>query len=143
MLRFIGSLPNVQIVLSGMSTMEQLQDNIRTFAPFKALTDAERTVLRQAAEVSRWRRTGSSLCTACRYCMPCPVGVQIPDVFRHYNRYKEDGDTVKFRRNYLALESGGRASACVNCKICLKKCPQKIDIPRHMKEIVDEFKKLS
>ncbi len=142
MLRFIGSLPNVQIVLSGMSTMDQLEDNIKTFAPFKALTDEERTVLRQAAEVSRWRRSGSSLCTTCRYCMPCPVGVQIPDVFRSYNRYKEDGDKAKFVSNYQAISAKGRASACVNCGVCLKKCPQKINIPQHMKEIAAEFKTL-
>ena len=142
MLRFIGSLPNVQIVLSGMSTMDQLEDNIKTFAPFKALTDEERTVLRQAAEVSRWRRTGSSRCTTCRYCMPCPVGVQIPEVFRSYNRYKEDGDKDKFVRNYQAIAAKGRASACVNCGVCLKKCPQKINIPQHMKEIAAEFKTL-
>ena len=142
MLRFIGSLPNVQIVLSGMSTMDQLEDNIKTFAPFKALTDEERTVLRQAAEVSRWRRSGSSLCTTCRYCMPCPVGVQIPDVFRSYNRYKEDGDKTKFVSSYQAISAKGRASACVNCGVCLKKCPQKINIPQHMKEIAAEFKTL-
>ena len=142
MLRFIGSLPNVQIVLSGMSSMDQLEDNIRTFAPFNVLTDEERTVLRQAAEVSRWRRTGSSLCTTCRYCMPCPVGVQIPDVFRSYNRYKEDGDKTKFVSNYQAISAKGRASACVNCGVCLKKCPQKINIPQHMKEIAAEFKTL-
>ncbi len=142
MLRFIGSLPNVQIVLSGMSTMDQLEDNIKTFAPFKALTDEERTVLRQAAEVSRWRRSGSSLCTTCRYCMPCPVGVQIPDVFRCYNRYKEDGDQAKFVKTYQAISVKGRASACVNCGVCLKKCPQKINIPQHMKEIAAEFKTL-
>ena len=74
--------------------------------------------------------------------MPCPAGVQIPDVFRHYNRYKEDGDRAKFVKNYQALAPKGRASACVDCKVCLKKCPQKINIPRHLKEIADEFKTL-
>ncbi|MBQ6352183.1 MAG: aldo/keto reductase, partial [Lentisphaeria bacterium] len=97
MLRFIGSLPNVQVVLSGMSTMEQLEDNIRTFAGFRPLTDGERDTLREAARVSNWRHSGTSRCTACRYCMPCPAGVNIPEVFRRYNRFLESGDRERFR----------------------------------------------
>ena len=135
MFRFIGSLPNVQVVLSGMSTMEQLEDNIRTFAGFKALSDAERDTLREAARVSNWQKTGTSRCTACRYCMPCPAGVNIPEVFRCYNRFKEDGDAAKFRERYRKLPEGSRADACVNCGVCLKKCPQQIAIPTHMSEI--------
>ena len=139
MFRFIGSLPNVQVVLSGMSTMEQLEDNIRTFTDFRPLTDEERSVLRQAAEASNWKRTGSSKCTGCRYCMPCPAGVMIPDVFRAYNRYREGGDRSRFATEYAALPAKGRADACVDCKACLSKCPQKIEIPRHLREIVAEL----
>ena len=135
MFRFIGSLPNVQVILSGMSTMDQLEDNIRTFADFRPLSDGERDTLREAARVSNWRRTGTSRCTTCRYCMPCPVGVNIPEVFRCYNRFKEDGDTEKFHRDYRKLPAGSRADSCVNCGVCLKKCPQKIEIPTFMKEI--------
>lgn len=142
MFRFIGSLPNVQVVLSGMSTMEQLEDNIRTFTNFKPLTDAERDVLRQAARASNWKRTGTSNCTTCRYCLPCPGGVLIPDIFKHYNRYKENGDIERFRKDYQALPEHARAAACVDCKVCLKKCPQKIEIPTHLKRIAAEVKTL-
>ena len=118
-----------------MSTMEQLEDNIRTFAGFRALSDAERDTLREAARVSNWQRTGTSRCTACRYCMPCPAGVNIPEVFRCYNRFKEDGDAEKFRERYRMLPEGSRADACVNCGVCRGKCPQQIAIPEHMREI--------
>ena len=115
--------------------MEQLEDNIRTFAGFRMLSEAERDTLREAARVSNWRRTGTSRCTACRYCMPCPAGVNIPEVFRCYNRFREDGDAEKFRERYRELPAGTRADACVNCGVCLKKCPQQIAIPTHMREI--------
>jgi hypothetical protein len=139
-LRFIASLPNVQIVLSGMSTMDQLEDNIATFADFKPLSDAERETLRRAIAAAGWRRSGTANCTACRYCLPCPAGLSIPGIFKIYNSYREDGDREKFRRAVAALPEGTRPGDCVNCGACLKKCPQKIAIPDHMKEITRELK---
>ena len=135
--RYVGSLPNVLCVLSGMTKMEHLEENIRTFADFKPLTDAERRTLETA--LAAYRTAGVIPCTACRYCVPCPAGVEIPRIFGLYNEYKMSGDYRKFRMVYDGLEEDERASACVECGACLKKCPQKINIPAELKKINAEI----
>lgn len=127
--RYVGSLPNVICALSGMTYLEHLEDNIKTFADFKPLSNSERKVIRAA--LLTYQKTGAIYCTDCRYCMPCPAGVNIPAVFELYNQGKLNGKKADFSK--LALEE--RASACVECGICRKKCPQHLDIPALMKEI--------
>ena len=78
-------------------------------------------------------------CTACKYCMPCPVGVEIPKIFGLYNQYKISGNKWLFSNNYNAIPEDSRADACVNCGKCLKQCPQKIKIPAELKKIAKEF----
>lgn len=135
--RYAASLPNVLCVLSGMSLPEHMEDNIKTFSPLKPLTDNERKTLDTALKA--YRKRLAVPCTACRYCMPCPVGVEIPKIFGIYNQYKISGNKWLFKNNYKAIPEDSRASECVNCKRCVKHCPQKIDIPEELKKIAKEF----
>ena len=137
-LRYVASLPNVLCVLSGMSLPEHMEDNIKTFSPLAPLTAVERETLDLA--VKEYRKHLAVPCTACRYCMPCPVGVEIPKIFGLYNQYKISGNKWVFSNNYHVIPEDSRASACVNCGACKKHCPQKIDIPAFMKQIAEEFK---
>ena len=136
-LRYVASLPNVLCVLSGMSLPEHMEDNLRTFSPLKPLTEVERKTLAQA--LLAYRKHLAVPCTACRYCMPCPVGVEIPKIFGLYNQYKISGNKWLFSNNYKAIAEDARASACVNCGRCVKHCPQKINIPRELAKISAEF----
>lgn len=136
-MRYAASLPNVLCVLSGMTLPEHLEDNIKTFSDFKPLDDADREVVRKALEASR--KNAAVPCTDCRYCMPCPAGVDIPRIFGLYNQAKAAGNVSQFKRNYMQMPEDERASACVECGACLKKCPQKIQIPAQLKKIESEF----
>lgn len=138
--RYAASLPNVLTILSGMSLPEHLEDNIRTFAPLKPLTDPERKVLSEAVKV--YRKKLAVPCTACRYCMPCPVGVEIPRIFGLYNQYRISGNRWLFKNNYNAIPEDSRANECVNCGKCVKHCPQHIKIPRELRKIAREVKAL-
>lgn len=131
--RYAASLPNVLCVLSGMTLTEHLEDNIRTFTDFKPLTEAERKVI--DAALAAYRKSGAVPCTECRYCMPCPAGVNIPRVFGLYNQAKTSGNTAHFRLVYDKMSDEEKASGCVNCGVCLKKCPQHIRIPDELKKI--------
>ena len=137
-LRYAASLPNVQVVLSGMSAMEHVEDNIRTFAPFKPLTDAERAVIAEA--LATYRKSGAIPCTACRYCSPCPAGVDIPRNLALLNLLKSGQPRFQAKLVYDAMSEDERASSCVECGACLKKCPQQINIPNFMQQLAEEFK---
>ena len=139
--RYVGSLPNVICILSGMTLMEHLEDNIKTFTNFKPLTDAERKVLAEALAV--YQKTHLVPCTDCKYCMPCPAGVNIPRNFKVYNQFRMSNRADRFMGEYNGLPEDQRAAECVNCGACLKKCPQKINIPAELKKIAAEAKKNS
>ena len=147
--RFCGSFPNVQVALSGMTYREHLEDNLKTFLNFKPLTDSEFALLQQIAdEQASFPLTG---CTGCQYCMPCPYGINIPGIFRFYDKSIVDGTYVKGpeqehyereRRRYLAaydkaVETIRQADHCINCGQCVKHCPQHISIPRELRRIDD------
>ena len=137
-LRYVASLPNVQVVLSGMSAPDQMADNLKTFTPFQPLSDTERATI--AAALAAYRKSGAVPCTACRYCAPCPVGVDIPRNLALHNQVKGGLPLFHAKLVYDAMSEDQRASACVGCGACLKKCPQKIAIPTFMKQIAEEFK---
>lgn len=132
-IRFAASLPNVLTVLSGMSTPEQVEDNLKTLTDFRPLSDAERAVLAEA--ISAFRASGTVPCTGCRYCMDCPAGVDIPRVFAVYNQFCLDRDKMFYGVNYQSLRESQRANRCAACGQCVAACPQKIDIPGFMRKI--------
>ncbi len=134
--RFAASLPGVMTVLSGMTTMEQVEDNIKTIANFNPLTDNEREIIAQATTI--YNKSGAIPCTGCRYCMECPSGVDIPRIFNIYNHYRKNNDLrIVFDGNYCTLNEGEKAHNCVSCGLCSPKCPQFIDIPARLSEIAE------
>ena len=148
--RFAGSLPEVLTVLSGMTYMEHLQDNIITYSSFKPLTDDDKVMLEETAEMILKYPTVP--CTGCNYCMPCPYGLDIPGIFAHYNRCLNEGNVPKSSQdeNYSkarniflvgydrSVPRLRQANHCVGCSKCVEHCPQSIKIPKEM-ERIDQF----
>ena len=134
---FIASLPNVLTILSGMTYMEHVEENLKTFSPIEPLGEDGKELLVKVKEFMK--EEGKIPCTTCRYCTPCPVGVAIPDIFKMYNNYRSSLVKWMSQREYFQLEKGSRADACVECGACLKKCPQKINIPEELKRVHKEF----
>ena len=132
-IRYAASLPNVLTVLSGMSTPEQIADNVATMTGFEPLTDADRAVIEKAVAVFREKKTIP--CTACRYCMDCPFGVEIPKMFRLYNDYALHKDERRYWKAYHDQPESEWADKCKACGACMEQCPQHIRIPDRMAEI--------
>lgn len=140
-LRYAASLPNVLCVLSGMSLPEHVEDNIKTFTPFVPLTDKERETLQLA--LTAYQEKLAVPCTACRYCLPCPTGVEIPFIFGQFNQYKGTGRKGAFLRNYGSLGEEADATACIQCEKCVEKCPQHIKIPVELEKIAKAVAELT
>ncbi|MGI6535831.1 MAG: aldo/keto reductase [Eggerthellaceae bacterium] len=131
-LRWVKGLDNVAVVLSGMSTLDQMRDNAATFcAP--ALTQAESDTLMHAC--GALADTMAVPCTACRYCCDsCPKHIDIPALMEAYNRYKAPGGA--FDAAEIAHYPAGRGPAdCIQCGACTKHCPQEIDVPAVLSEL--------
>lgn len=131
-LRYAGSLPGILTVLSGMTTFEQVEDNVKTMMDFKPLETDEYETLQMAK--SLYLKLTTVPCTGCRYCMDCPSGVDIPKLFSIYNDYKISGYGSGFKSTYKALGSAG-ADSCIGCGKCMEHCPQSIKIPELMEQI--------
>jgi len=138
-MRYAGELPGVLTVLSGMSTLEQVKDNVANYTNFAPLTSSEHEVIRRAVEA--YRKNSAIPCTACGYCMPCPVGVDIPESLGLYNLFKNGGDEDQFKIEYVHIGEGSQPEDCTSCGACLTLCPQHIDIPGWMDEIAQIYKK--
>ncbi len=139
-LRWVGSLPNVKVILSGMSTMEQVEDNLKTFSPFRPLSDGEAKTIDDIVALIRGRVKNG--CTACRYCMPCPAGVDIPGNFRVWNTYHmyQNYNMVKNSwENGLGEEK--QAKNCIRCGKCEKACPQKLQIREDLEKVQADLEK--
>ncbi len=134
-LRFAAQLEHVKVVLSGMSSLEQLKENIGVFsAPDLRLTPGENDAVNQV--VQAMGQAGTVPCTGCRYCMDCPFGVDIPWMFEIYNTYKLVGGLTTAHRKYTEMTPASyRAGACTACGACVSACPQGIEIPAMMTEI--------
>ena len=136
--RWLQGFDNITMVLSGMSNMAQMADNIKTFDHLNPLSDAERDILMEAAE----RMKNAIPCTACRYCCDgCPMGLDIPMLLKLYNE-------AKFSPNFNigmrveALPEDKRPAACVGCGQCARVCPQNIDIPAALADLNEVLKKI-
>lgn len=149
--RFAGTPDGVLTVLSGMTYMEHLKDNLCTYSPLKPLTKEEQDFLLEIAEDIYNLKTIP--CNECNYCMPCPYGINIPAVLSHYNRCIKEGnmpnkgkqhpDYRRARRAFLigydrSVPKLRQASHCIGCGKCVEHCPQGIDIPKEMHRI-DKF----
>ena len=136
-LRWAASLPNVMTVLSGMSTLEQVEDNLATFNAFRPLDEGERAVVEQAAAV--YRRRVRSGCTGCRYCMPCPAGVDIPRNFTLWNEYGIYGSEKQTASRWRDLEEERKGKNCLSCGQCEEACPQHLSIREDLKRLQTEL----
>lgn len=131
--RWAAGLPNVLTVLSGMSNFEQVEDNIQTVKNFTPITAEEQEKIDKALKI--YKDANTVPCTACRYCMDCPFGVDIPGVFQIYNEFKLGNNDFMFGYQYDHLGKEHQASACTACGACVPECPQAIPIPERMAEI--------
>lgn len=145
--RFAGSFPGVHTVLSGMTEMEHLKDNLRSLAPLKPLTDDDFAFLERIA--TKMVTMDTIPCNDCKYCMPCPYGIDIPSILQHYNKCVNDDhlpqdvgdpDYREARRAFLvgydrSVPKLRQASHCIGCGQCAPHCPQRIDIPAELHRI--------
>ena len=152
--RWVGSYPNVLTTLSGMNRMEHLVENVETFSPLEACTEAENRLLANIADQMSGFPTIP--CTTCEYCMPCPYGVDIPGNFAYYNEAvnshvlplpdKTAADFAERKQQFVdgyqkALgDQKAWAYQCQDCEECLSKCPQQIRIPNQMARIVETLR---
>lgn len=140
-IRFAASLEHVKIVLSGMSNLEQLADNMSYMEKLEPLTDAEQKMIEQAAAMIR---EGAEIaCTSCRYCVEgCPRKIAIPEYFALLNadnlEINRGSNTQKIYYDHFAL-AHGKASDCIECKKCEKSCPQHLPITQYLKQVAKRF----
>ena len=133
-LRWVGSHPNVKVILSGMSTMDQVEDNLKTFQDFRPLSEAEDKEIESI--VTELRSRVQNGCTGCRYCMPCPAGVNIPGNFKVWNDYHmyRTYDHVKWSWE-KELKEEEKAKNCIKCGKCETLCPQKLSIRDNLVQV--------
>ncbi len=133
-LRYVGSLPGVMTILSGMSNDEQMEDNIRTFTNFEPMNDEEFRIIDEVTdEILSMPQIG---CTSCKYCVDgCPMSISIPDVFRTVNTLRRYPDDWRSKNYYSGLIGrSGKASDCIECGQCEGVCPQHLPIIKLLKE---------
>ncbi|MBR1557785.1 MAG: 4Fe-4S dicluster domain-containing protein, partial [Prevotella sp.] len=146
--RYAGTPKGVLTVLSGMTYMEHLKDNLLSYCPLVPLTEEERLYL-QHDVAQKIVGLQNIPCNDCKYCMPCPYGIDIPGIFVHYNKCKNEGmlptdrgdeNYWKLRRQYLigldrSVPKLRQADHCIGCGQCEPHCPQNIRIPRELRKI--------
>ena len=136
-MRWVGSLDNCRVILSGMSDEEQVADNLRTFDCFEPLDEAEQQVIERVREAIRARVFVG--CTSCKYCMPCPAGVNIPRNFRMMNAYAMYSNENSRRYTWQDMKETERAGACVGCGKCEEVCPQQLPIREKLAQIAAQM----
>lgn len=140
-LRYVANFENVKVVLSGMSTMEQLKENIEIADRLlpNSLDEKGLALIESVRETYQSRIQVP--CTQCKYCMPCPHGVEIPRAFTLYNRAHIFNAIESIKGQYNTASEEAKASNCKECGLCEPQCPQKIEIIRMLKDVANEFEK--
>lgn len=131
--RYVASLPNVKVILSGMTEMDQLDDNLGTFGQYDPLSATEMDAVKEVTTIYRSRQMND--CTACGYCMPCPFGVDIPGNFKIWNQGSVYDDLSGAREKYQRMDVSKNATACQECGACEPQCPQSIKIIEDLKRV--------
>jgi hypothetical protein len=134
-LQWVWNQPQVSVVLSGMSTMEHVVQNVASanVSGPDTLSDAEQALIERVRD--KYRELTPIPCTDCKYCLPCPEGVSIPRILRIYNEAVMYNTPDKARRFYSWIEEAARADQCVQCGECEEKCPQGISIIEWLERI--------
>ncbi len=140
-LRWVADHPQVKVILSGMSSMEQVDDNLQVLSNYKPLTEDELKTIETVRDMLRSQATVP--CTACEYCMSeCPMGIQIPAIFKIYNEYTQSLNVGKMKREYKEIPDEHKAHNCISCGACAAKCPQHIEIYTELAKIDQLIQKL-
>ncbi len=136
-IRFAASLEGVEVVLSGMSNVAQMKDNLSFMGDFKPLNEEEQAIIRKAQEIMG--RSAAIPCTACAYCTEnCPMSIPIPEIFAAANRHFSAGQTANAKAAYAAATEGrGKASDCIECRQCEGACPQHLEITSLLKKCAE------
>ena len=137
-IRFAASLDSVYMVLSGMSDLEQMKDNVSYMKEFVSLNKEEYKAIDEVKEILN--KTGGIACTACRYCTEgCPMKISIPDLFACYNAKKQFNDWNSGMYYGIHTKDNGKASECIKCGMCERVCPQHLPIRDLLEEVAKEF----
>ena len=143
-LRFAASFPNMAMVLSGMSDMAQMEDNLSAMRDFVPLNKTEMDAVHRVCDI--FRSLNLVPCTGCRYCVEestCPKGIRIPDMFSSLNAHEafHNWNTGYYYNNVITGEGHGKASECIRCGKCERVCPQHLPIRELLKKVASTFEK--
>ena len=141
-IRFAASFPNMAMVLSGMSNMEQMQDNISAMKDFKPLDDKEMEAVHKVCDI--YKSLNLIPCTSCSYCIEeneCPMGIRIPDMFSSLNAHEafHNWNTGYYYSNIITGNGHGKASECIKCGKCERVCPQHLEIRKLLENVARTF----
>lgn len=137
-LRWAASRNNVITVLSGMSNMKQMKENISTFENFEPTTEKEEIAAKDIVKIIQYQ--GEINCTACKYCTEyCPRGINIPAIFALYNQYKITKNNNTFLMYYTTLSEDERPDKCIKCNLCNSNCPQGLNIPELLAKVEQTY----
>lgn len=140
-LRWASSLDNVVTVLSGMSNLKQMEENVQTFIDYKPMDENEKLLANEMSKIIQSQ--GEINCTACKYCTEvCPRGINIPAIFQLHNQYKVTKNKMLYGVYYNSLADSEQADKCIKCNLCNKNCPQSLEIPQLLAKIDKEVKAL-